>query len=135
MSSLLSIKLFLIDFFFSSRRRHTRCSLVTGVHTCALPILLDEMGGPKSYQNYSAAWAWAMNTPLRWMKQVSSHLGGVRNGMVLSWPSRIAHSGEIRSQFAHVTDVMPTLLEAAGVKAPSMVNGVTQQPIDGTSLL
>src|SRR3546814_11521518 len=67
------------------------------------------------------------------MKQVSSHLGGVRNGMVLSWPSRIAHGGEIRSQFAHVTDVMPTLLEAAGVKAPSMVNGVTQQPIDGTS--
>src|SRR3546814_9780050 len=55
--------------------------------------------------------------------------------MVLSWPSRIAHGGEIRSQFAHVTDVMPTLLEAAGVKAPSMVNGVTQQPIDGTSLL
>src|SRR3546814_2326295 len=76
-----------------------------------------------------------MNTPLCWMKQVSSHLGGVRNGMVLSWPSRIAHGGEIRSQFAHVTDVMPTLLEAAGVKAPSMVNGVTQQPIDGTSLL
>src|SRR3546814_9122551 len=77
----------------------------------SLTAMLDEMGGPKSYQNYSAAWAWAMNTPLRWMKQVSSHLGGVRNGMVLSWPSRIAHGGEIRSQFAHVTDVMPTLLE------------------------
>src|SRR3546814_14829052 len=53
----------------------------------SLTAMLDEMGGPKSYQNYSAAWAWAMNTPLRWMKQVSSHLGGVRNGMVLSWPS------------------------------------------------
>src|SRR3546814_15240299 len=89
----------------------------------SLTAMLDEMGGPKSYQNYSAAWAWAMNTPLRWMKQVSSHLGGVRNGMVLSWPSRIAHGGEIRSQFAHVTDVMPTLLEAAGVKAPSRSAG------------
>lgn len=95
---------------------------------------LDEMGGPRTYQNYPVGWAWAMNTPFPWVKQVASHLGGTRNGLVVSWPERIAARGEDRSQFAHVNDIAPTLLEVAGVPAPKTVDGVAQQPFDGVSL-
>ena len=96
---------------------------------------LDEMGGPNSYQVFSVGWAWATNAPFQWTKQVGSHLGGLRNGMVLSWPDRIESGGGIRTQFAHVTDVMPTILEAAGLPLPTRVNGVDQQKVDGTSLV
>jgi arylsulfatase len=95
---------------------------------------MPKMGGPDSYAVYPVGWAWATNTPFQWTKQVGSHLGGTRNGMVLSWPARIKSKGEIRTQFAHVNDVMPTILEAVGVPAPDMVDGVKQQPIDGVSL-
>ena len=96
---------------------------------------IDAMGGPLSYENYSVGWTWAMNTPLQWYKQIASHLGGTRNGMVMSWPKRIRDVGGVRSQFTHVIDVAPTIYAAAGVPAPKSVGGVLQQPIDGVSLL
>lgn len=95
---------------------------------------IDDMGGPRSYQNYPVGWAWAMNTPFPWVKQVASHLGGTRNGLVVSWPQGIADKGGNRSQFTHVNDIAPTLLEVAGVAAPESVDGVPQQPFDGVSL-
>jgi arylsulfatase len=97
--------------------------------------LLDQMGGARTYELYPTGWAWAMDTPFQWMKQIASHLGGTRNGLVISWPDRIKAHGEIRTQFGHVNDIMPTVLEAAGVEAPTVVNGVQQQRIDGTSLV
>jgi arylsulfatase len=97
--------------------------------------MLEEMGGPLSYQTYPTAWAWALDTPFQWTKTVGSHLGGTRNGMVVSWPNGIASAGEIRSQFHHVTDILPTVLEAAGVAAPEVVDGVRQQRMDGVSML
>lgn len=94
---------------------------------------IDEIGGPNLFQHFPAAWAWATNTPFQYYKQVSSHLGAVRNGMVVSWPSQISKTGELRQQFMHVTDVMPTILESAGVVMPETVNGTKQMPLDGIS--
>ena len=96
---------------------------------------LDAIGGPKVHAHYNASWAWAMNTPFPWMKQIASHLGGIRNPMVVSWPKRIRDRGGLRGQFAFVSDIAPTILEAAGIAPPAEVNGVAQQPLDGTSLL
>jgi arylsulfatase A-like enzyme len=96
---------------------------------------LDQLGGPQSYNHFPVGWAWAMNTPFQWGKQVASHFGGTRNPLVVSWPNRIKDKGGIRSQFHHVIDVAPTLLEAAGVAEPSMVNGVPQRPIEGVSMV
>ena len=96
---------------------------------------LDMMGGPDTYQVFPAGWAFAMNTPFPWLKQLASHLGGVRNGLVVSWPGRIEARGELRTQYHHVIDVMPTLLDAAGVPAPGTVDGIAQQRIDGTSMI
>ena len=94
---------------------------------------MDRMGGPDSYQVFPVGWSWATNAPFQWTKQAGSHLGGTRNGMVLSWPARIRDKGGIRTQFTHVNDVMPTILEAVGVAVPDVVNGVAQQRIDGVS--
>lgn len=96
---------------------------------------LDILGGPDTYQSYQVGWTFAMDTPFPWFKQLASHLGGVRNGLVISWPRRIQQVGQVRSQYHHVVDVLPTLLEAAGVQAPTTVDGIKQQPIDGTSML
>lgn len=93
------------------------------------------LGGPMTYESYPAGWTWAMNTPLRWTKQYASFLGGIRNGMILSWPGHIAHPGAICSQFAHLNDLAPTVLDAAGLPAPRTVLGVDQKPMDGASLL
>ncbi len=95
---------------------------------------LDVLGSDKTYQSYPLGWTWAMNTPFKWFKQTASHLGGVRNGMVISWPKGITKTGEIRQQYHHVIDVMPTLLDITGVPAPVTVDGFTQQPIDGVSM-
>ena len=95
---------------------------------------MAQMGGPKSYQLYSAGWAWAMDTPYQWTKQIASHLGGSRNGLVVSWPRRIKAQGELRPQFHHIIDLMPTVLDAAGVKMPRVVNGARQQRVDGISM-
>src|SRR5215468_3910062 len=95
---------------------------------------IDEIGGPKSYNHYPVGWAWAMNTPFQWGKQVASHLGGVRNPLVVSWPKRIKNVGGVRAQFHHCIDIVPTILEAAGIPEPTSVNGVTQKPIEGVSM-
>lgn len=103
-----------------------------------MPFLLstmDGLGGPLYYNHYPVGWAHAMNAPFQWTKQVASHFGGTRNGMVISWPNRIKAKGEIRTQFSHVIDVVPTILEAIGLSMPDMVNGVKQKPLEGTSLL
>lgn len=93
---------------------------------------LEKIGGPDAVANYGFGWAWATNAPFRMFKQYASHLGGTRNGFVVSWPDKIKARG-IRSQFTHVNDVMPTILDVVGLKAPESVNGVKQQPIDGVS--
>ena len=94
---------------------------------------LEAWGTELMAPHYSAAWAWAGDCPFQWGKQVASHLGGTRNPMVVHWPQRITQQGGLRSQFTHVTDVGPTILEAAGVPQPSRVDGVEQQPMHGTS--
>ncbi|HEY1980548.1 MAG TPA: arylsulfatase [Xanthobacteraceae bacterium] len=96
---------------------------------------IDKLGGPESYNHYAVGWAHAMNTPYQWTKQVASHWGGTRNGTVVHWPNGFKGKGEIRTQFHHVIDIAPTLLEAAGLPEPSSVNGVAQMPIEGVSML
>lgn len=96
---------------------------------------MDEFGSPSSYNHYSVGWAWAMNSPFQWTKQVASHWGGTRNGTIVHWPNGIDERGGLRSQFTHCIDVAPTILEAAGLPEPAMVNGVQQAPIEGTSML
>ena len=96
---------------------------------------LDDIGGPKSYNHIPVGWAWAVNTPFQWGKQIASHFGGTRNPLVVSWPNRIKDVGGIRSQFHHVIDIVPTILEAAGIEQPSSVNGVAQKPIEGVSMI
>jgi arylsulfatase A-like enzyme len=96
---------------------------------------LSELGTPTSYNHYAVGWAWAMDSPYQWTKQVASHWGGTRNGTIVHWPRGINGAGGIRSQFCHVIDVAPTILEAAGIPEPLSVNGVQQSPIEGTSML
>jgi arylsulfatase A-like enzyme len=96
---------------------------------------VETWGDPTTFPHFAIGWAWAGNTPFQWTKQVASHFGGTRNGMVLHWPKGIRSKNEIRSQFHHVVDVAPTALEAAGIPQPSMVNGVEQRPMDGVSML
>ena len=100
-----------------------------------LTARIDKLGGPESYNHYAVGWAHAMNTPYQWTKQVASHWGGTRNGTIVHWPKGIKAKGEIRSQFSHVIDVAPTILEAAGLPEPLSVNGVAQSPIEGVSML
>ncbi|MGY0538694.1 sulfatase-like hydrolase/transferase [Nocardioides sp. YJ-D4] len=96
---------------------------------------MDEFGSPSSYSHYAVGWAWAMNSPLQWTKQIASHWGGTRNGTIVHWPNGIDDPGSVRSQFTHVIDLAPTVLEAAGLPEPAMVNGVQQSPMEGTSML
>ena len=96
---------------------------------------LEKWGGPDTDPHYAAAWAWAGNAPFKWGKQVASHLGGIRNPMVVSWPKRIKDKGGLRNQFTHCTDIAPTILEAAGLPEPKEVNGVAQMPMHGVSFL
>jgi arylsulfatase len=108
-----------------------------GVHE-SLPFLLsmiDELGGPLGYNHYPAGWAHAMDAPMQWTKQVASHFGGSRNGMVVSWPARIKDKGGVRSQFCHVIDIVPTIYEAVKITPPSSLNGIEQKPLDGISLV
>ena len=101
----------------------------------ALQLLhLEEWGSDKTYPHMSVGWTWAFNTPFKWTKQVASHFGGTRQGLAISWPGHIKDVGAIRSQFHHIIDIVPTLLEAAGIKAPATVNGITQRPIEGVSM-
>ena len=95
----------------------------------------DELGGPKTYSHYAAGWAVAGDTPFGWTKQVASNYGGTRNGMVVHWPKGFKAKGEVRSQWHHVIDIAPTILEAAGLPQPKAVNGITQAPIEGVSMV
>ena len=96
---------------------------------------IDAWGDPTTFPHFAIGWAWAGNTPFQWTKQVASHFGGTRNGMVLHWPKGIKAKGEVRSQFHHVIDVAPTALEAAKLPQPKTVNGIKQRPMDGVSML
>lgn len=95
---------------------------------------LDRLGTEDTHPMLPAGWAWASDTPYRWTKTVASHFGGIRNGMVVTWPKRIAEKGGVRDQFHHVNDVVPTILEAIGLPAPKSVDGVDQKPMDGVSM-
>ena len=95
---------------------------------------MDEFGSPESYNHYAVGWAHAMDAPYQWTKQVASHWGGTRNGTIVHWPMGISEKGGLRSQFCHVIDVAPTILEAAGLPEPVSVNGVQQSPMEGTSM-
>jgi arylsulfatase len=108
-----------------------------GVHekTEDMLKLLDKWGGPETYPHMAAGWAVAFDAPFGCMKQVPSDFGGTRNGMVVSWPKRITATNEIRTQFGHVIDIAPTILEAIGLPEPKSVNGVPQIPMQGTSLV
>ncbi len=94
----------------------------------------DEWGGPSTYPHFSAGWAVAMDAPFSYTKQVASDFGGTRNGMIIQWPAGIKAKGEVRSQFGHVIDIAPTIYEVTKIPAPTMVNGIQQDPIEGTSL-
>lgn len=94
----------------------------------------DVWGSDKTQPHMSVAWSWAFDTPFKWTKQVASHFGGTRQGMAMAWPARIKDAGGIRTQFHHLIDIVPTILEATGIQAPVMVNGVAQKPIEGVSM-
>jgi arylsulfatase len=91
-------------------------------------------GSDKTFPHFSAGWAWAMDTPFQWTKQVASHFGGTAQGMAISWPGHINDVGGIRRQFHHIIDIVPTILEAASIPAPDSINGITQRPMDGVSM-
>jgi arylsulfatase A-like enzyme len=95
----------------------------------------DGWGQEKTYPHMSVAWSWAFDTPFKWTKQVASHFGGTRQGMVISWPGHIKDVGGIRTQFHHIIDIVPTILEATGIQAPDMVDGIKQKPIEGVSMV
>ena len=95
---------------------------------------IDKFGSPEAYNHYAVGWAHALDTPYQWTKQVASHWGGTRNGTIVHWPKGIKAKGEIRSQFSHVIDVAPTVLEVAGLPEPTIVNSVQQAPMEGVSM-
>ncbi len=96
---------------------------------------IDEIGGPTSEPHVPVGWAWAMDAPFQWTKQVASHFGGTRNPLVVHWPKGIKAKGELRTQFHHVIDVVPTILEAARIAEPKVVDGIAQKPIEGVSMV
>ncbi len=95
---------------------------------------LEHWGDPSTFPHYAIGWAWAGDTPFQWTKQIASHYGGTTNGTVIYWPTRIKRGGGVRSQFTYVTDIAPTVLEAANLPFPRIVNGTAQRPFDGTSM-
>ncbi len=94
----------------------------------------DSWGSSATYPHMAVAWSWAFDTPFKWTKQIASHFGGTRQGLAISWPARIKDAGGVRSQFHHIIDIVPTILEAAGLKAPDTVDGIRQKPIEGVSM-
>ncbi len=94
----------------------------------------DAWGSALTTPHMTVGWTWAFDTPFKWTKQVASHFGGTRQGMAISWPGHINDPGGIRTQFHHIIDIVPTILDATGIQAPVMVNGVEQKPIEGVSM-
>jgi len=115
---------------------YSEFAVLNGIHPTVAENMkfYDAWGTNQTYPHYAVGWAWALDTPYQWTKEVASHFGGTRNGMVMSWPARIKDPGGIRNQFHHVIDVVPTILEAASLPEPVMVNGVAQKPIEGVSM-
>ncbi|MGW5074656.1 arylsulfatase [Rhodococcus sp. NPDC004095] len=109
---------------------------LNGYRTTTEEVLerFDELGTPTSYPHYPAAWAQALDTPYQWAKQVASHYGGTRNGLVVHWPAGITETGGVRNQWHHCVDITPTILEAVGVPAPHTVDGVAQKPLEGVAM-
>jgi arylsulfatase A-like enzyme len=108
-----------------------------GILETPMPLQMlhyDEWGTDKTYPHMAVGWAWAFDTPFKWTKQVASHFGGTRQGLAISWPGHIKDVGGIRTQFHHVIDIVPTILEATGIKASEVVNGIKQKPIEGVSM-
>jgi arylsulfatase A-like enzyme len=108
-----------------------------GVLTLPEPLQMmhyEDWGSEKTYPHMAVQWSWAFDTPFKWTKQVASHFGGTRQGVAMSWPGHIKDTGSIRSQFHHIIDIVPTILEAAGIRAPETVNGISQKPIEGVSM-
>ncbi len=99
-----------------------------------LKLFYDAWGSDQTYNHMAVGWTWAFDTPYKWTKQVASHFGGTRQGMCIAWPKRIKDAGGIRRQFHHVIDVVPTILDACGIPAPVMVDGLAQRPIEGVSM-
>lgn len=97
--------------------------------------MIPAWGTDMTYPHFAVPWAFAMDTPYRWVKQIASHLGGTRTGMVVTWPKRITDAGGIRNQFHHVVDVVSTILDAVGIPQPTMINGIGQRPMDGVSMV
>jgi len=109
-----------------------------GILTLPEPLQMlhyENWGSDKTYPHMSVAWSWAFDTPFKWTKQVASHFGGTRQGLAISWPGHIKDTGGIRTQFHHVIDIVPTILEATGIQAPTTVDGITQKPIEGVSMV
>ena len=108
-------------------------SFQNGVHEDPEWLLehIDDFGTAKCENHFNVGWAWALDAPFQWMKQVASHFGGTRNGLAIEWPGQIDDKGGLRSQFHHAVDIAPTILEAAGITAPDTVNGITQEPFHG----
>jgi arylsulfatase A-like enzyme len=102
--------------------------------TAQMLPMMDDLGTWKTYNHFPVGWAHALDTPFQWTKQIASHFGGTRNGMVISWPAHIKEQGEIRSQWHHVIDILPTVLDVSHVPQPVEVNGVKQRPIEGVSM-
>jgi arylsulfatase len=100
-----------------------------------LKYFYDVWGSDKTYNHMAVGWAWAFDTPFSWTKQIVSHLGGVRQGMAISWPEAIKDKGGLRHQFHHVIDIVPTILEATGIQQPDYVDGIKQSPIEGVSMV
>ena len=100
-----------------------------------LKYFYDVWGSDRTYPHMAVAWTWAFDTPFSWTKQIASHFGGVRQGMAISWPGHITDKGGIRNQFTHVIDIVPTILEATKIKAPDVVDGIKQSPIEGVSFM
>jgi arylsulfatase len=97
--------------------------------------MIDDLGSDKTYNHYPIGWAHAMDTPFQWTKQVASHFGGTRNGLAISWPKGIQAKSELRTQFHHVIDIVPTILEATSIQAPRILNGIPQKPMEGVSMV
>src|SRR5271167_643479 len=94
----------------------------------------DAWGSAATYPHMAVAWSWAFDTPFKWTKQIASHFGGTRQGLAISWPNRIKDAGGVRHQFHHIIDIVPTILEATGIQAPELVDGIKQKPIEGVSM-
>ncbi|HRZ62717.1 MAG TPA: arylsulfatase [Rubrivivax sp.] len=115
---------------------YSEFAVLNGIHPTVEQNLkfYDQWGTDQTYPHYAVGWAWTFDTPYPWTKEVASHFGGTRNGLVMSWPARIKNVGGVRNQFHHVIDIVPTILDAAGLPQPVVVNGIAQRPIEGVSM-